>query len=339
MEKDRKEIIVSVIMPVYNAEEFLRQSVDSVLSQTLKDIELVCVDDGSSDSSVAILEDYRNRDDRVKLICQENAGAGMARNKAMENAEGRYIAFMDADDRYPDDEVLEKLAAAAERHSVSIAGGSKLRETEDGIKPKKAQTFEKEEVIEYRDFQKDYDYQCYIFERKLLTDNGIVFPYYRRYQDPPFFIRAMLAAERFCAIPDATYIYKAYPAHISWNETKTVDLIHALTECLKISAENGLDKLHSRTVRRFEKDYRKIIINNCSRKVFEALLAAEKAIDGDHRLVIVDDILSGRAGKAYQDLEEELKKAKEEVKKTKKELSKIKNSRSYKIIRKIRKII
>ena len=333
-------------MPVYNMEDFLQQSLDSILSQTLKDLEVVCVDDGSSDSSVAILEDYSRRDGRVKVFRQKNAGAGMARNKAMENATGKYVAFMDADDRYPDDDVLRKLVSAAERHSVSIAGGSKLRETKDGIRPKKTQTFEKEEVIEYRDFQKDYDYQCYIFERKLLTDNGIVFPYYRRYQDPPFFIRAMIAAGRFCAIPDATYIYKAWPAHIKWDETKTVDLIHAITECLELSSDNHLPDLHYGTVRRLEKEYKEKIINNCSRGVAEALFAAEKKIDpelvreaageealtdGVYRLALIDDMLAGCRQGEFRELKKELGK-------TKKELAKIKKSRSYKLIRWLRKL-
>lgn len=359
--------VVSVIMPVYNTEDLMRQSIDSVLSQTLKDIELICVDDGSTDSSLAILEEYSKNDPRVRVFCQENAGAGKARNKAIGNATGKYLAFMDADDRYPDEEVLQKLVSAAERHSVKIAGGSKLRETKKGIIPKKTQTFEKEEVIEYRDFQKDYDYQCYIFDRQMLKENGIDFPYYRRYQDPPFFIRAMLAAGRFAAIPDPTYIYKVYPSHVKWDETRTVDLIHAITECLSLSAENSMPLLHCSTVKRLEKEYKKIIIGNCSRAVVEALLEAEKKIDAglirdavaagcevmdapagdEYRLAIIDEMFEGcRSRDEFEELSADLKKHAEEneklsaeLKKTKKDLSKIKNSSSYKLIRRIRKFI
>ncbi len=344
-ENAANEIKVSVIMPIYNVEKYLRDSLDSVLGQTLRDIEVICIDDGSPDASVEILEEYRSRDDRVKILRQQNSGAGKARNNGLEHAKGKYISFLDADDKYPDSDVLEKLVSAAERHGVSIAGGSKLNKTEAGIKPKKSQTFIEEEVIQYKDFQKDYDYTCYLFERKLLTDNNITFPYYRRYQDPPFFIRAMTAAEKFCAIPDATYLYTVDPGHVKWDETKTVHLIRAMTECLQLSADNKLAKLHYKTVRRMEKDYRERIINNCSRAVVEALLEAEKAIDTEllreglngkiqadegYRLAVLTDMLSACRYGEYHDMLEELNK-------TKKELAKIKNSRSYKLIRFFRK--
>ena len=354
-----KEIKVSVIMPVYNVEQYLGECMDSVLSQTLRDIEVICIDDGSTDSAVEILEDYRSRDERVVILRQENSGAGKARNKGLGNARGTYIAFMDADDRYPDNEVLEKLVSAAERHSVSISGGSRLRDTSKGLKKKKSQTFEKEEVIYYKDFQQDYDYQCYIFERKLLTDNNITFPYYRRYQDPPFFVRAMIAAEKFCIIPDVTYVYRVDPAHVKWDEIKTEHLIRAITECLQLSSENGLEQLHYKTVTRLEKEYRKQIIDNCCRRVVEALLDAEKAIDVNlyekgarcagedseeksciaedvenkgrkYRLAVLTDMLSACRYGEYRDTIKELNK-------TKKELARIKNSRSYKLIRLFRR--
>ena len=91
---------VSVIMPVFNAETTLAEAVDSVLSQSLEDLELVCVDDGSIDGSLAILREYEAKDSRVRVLTQRNAGAGTARNLGMEHAGGTYLAFLDADDRY-----------------------------------------------------------------------------------------------------------------------------------------------------------------------------------------------------------------------------------------------
>lgn len=69
---------VSVILPVYNVEKYLKQCMDSIVNQTLKDIEIICVDDGSTDASLSILKEYEKEDDRVKVICQQNAGAGAA---------------------------------------------------------------------------------------------------------------------------------------------------------------------------------------------------------------------------------------------------------------------
>lgn len=89
---------VSVVIPVYNAEEHLEQCLDSVVNQTLDDIEIICVDDGSTDGSAAILKKYQRTTEKVKVIHQENAGAGAARNAGLRKATGKYISFLDADD-------------------------------------------------------------------------------------------------------------------------------------------------------------------------------------------------------------------------------------------------
>ena len=89
---------VSVIIPVYNVEKYLCKCLDSVVNQTLRDIEIICVDDGSTDSSWEILKEYAQRDDRIKLIHKENGGLSSARNVAMQVAKGDYIGFIDSDD-------------------------------------------------------------------------------------------------------------------------------------------------------------------------------------------------------------------------------------------------
>ena len=89
---------VSVIIPVYNVEPYLKQCMDSVVGQTLKDIEIICVDDGSTDGSLDILREYAAEDNRIQIIEQKNAGAGAARNNGMRHATGKYLSFLDSDD-------------------------------------------------------------------------------------------------------------------------------------------------------------------------------------------------------------------------------------------------
>ncbi len=105
-----KDPIVSVIMPVYNCQDYLRQCLDSVTAQTLKDIEIICVDDGSEDQSLQILKEYAAGDDRSKVISQQNGGAGAARNNGLRNAKGKYLSFLDSDDFFEPD-MLEKALA------------------------------------------------------------------------------------------------------------------------------------------------------------------------------------------------------------------------------------
>lgn len=89
---------ISVIIPVYNAALYLRQCLDCVLNQTLTNIEVICVDDGSTDSSLLILREYQQSDSRLKILSGDHSGAGAARNKGLESASGDYLLFLDADD-------------------------------------------------------------------------------------------------------------------------------------------------------------------------------------------------------------------------------------------------
>ena len=90
--------IVSVIVPVYNAAPYLEQCLDGIRSQTLTDIEIICVDDGSTDKSPEILKEYAEKDDRFRIITQTNIGLGGARNRGLDKANGKYLSFLDADD-------------------------------------------------------------------------------------------------------------------------------------------------------------------------------------------------------------------------------------------------
>ena len=98
---------VSVIVPVYNVEKYLKDCLDSVVNQTLEDIEIICVNDGSTDNSLAILEDYAKKDSRIKIINQKNKGLSGARNTGMKYVQGEYILFLDSDDWLNDDALFE----------------------------------------------------------------------------------------------------------------------------------------------------------------------------------------------------------------------------------------
>ena len=99
---------ISVIISVHNVEDYLVKCLDSVLNQTFKDIEVICVNDGSTDASLNILEDYARKENRLKIINQENKGLSSARNTGIEKAQGKYIFFVDSDD-YIKPDTLEKM--------------------------------------------------------------------------------------------------------------------------------------------------------------------------------------------------------------------------------------
>lgn len=110
---------VSVIIPVYNAEQYLEKCIGSITAQTLEDIEILCVDDGSTDGSLVLLKKLQAADGRIRVITQPNGGAGAARNTGLRHAAGKYLSFLDADDFF-EPNMLEEAVAAAEQYSAEM---------------------------------------------------------------------------------------------------------------------------------------------------------------------------------------------------------------------------
>ena len=109
------DLLVSVVIPVYNTEKYLEKCLDSVIGQTYGNLEIIIVDDGSSDGSPEICRDYAKKDERVTIISQENKGLAVARNVALDIATGSYIMFVDSDD-WLEKEAVERLVFEAEKN-------------------------------------------------------------------------------------------------------------------------------------------------------------------------------------------------------------------------------
>ena len=117
---EEQKILVSVIVPIYNAYDYLQVALDSILSQTLKDIEVICIDDGSTDRSLDIMKKYREQDSRIRVVTENNAGVSTARNKGIARIRGEYTIFLDADD-FCDPTFLERLYSFATEKNLDIA--------------------------------------------------------------------------------------------------------------------------------------------------------------------------------------------------------------------------
>lgn len=112
-------IKISVIVPVYNVEKYLRECLDSIIDQTLKDIEIICVNDGSTDNSLQILEEYAKKDNRILVISKQNTGYGNTMNIGIDKARGKYINFVESDD-FVDSNMLEELYDLAEEKGLEV---------------------------------------------------------------------------------------------------------------------------------------------------------------------------------------------------------------------------
>lgn len=243
---------VSVIIPVYNKQEYLEACIQSVQKQTIKEIELLCVDDGSTDNSLCLLKTMQKSDMRIHVFEQLNQGAGEARNRALNYAKGEFVCFLDADDFWLDHTALEKLYNCAVNQKTEICGGKFYINRNQQIIPVDIyrnlnDNFGNKIKVKYRDYQYDYYHPNFIYSHKLLLNNNIKFPHYRSFEDPPFFVKAMFAADTFCIVDIPFYCYRNGDKKIYYDEEKMLDVIKGITDNLLFSKDKRLKRLHMLT--------------------------------------------------------------------------------------------
>lgn len=160
----KDKIAVSVVVPVYNAKEYINRCVDSIISQTLANIEIILVDDGSNDGSSQICDDYAKRDHRVRVIHQNNSGSGAAYDSGLDAANGEYVAFVDNDD-YIDPEMYETLYRIACENDIDV------------VKSLYYMHSRRHDIGDKGDFKNPFENSKNIFNRKI-TDKFTVVNFY-----------------------------------------------------------------------------------------------------------------------------------------------------------------
>ncbi len=199
---------VSIIVPVYNVEKFLNRCIDSLLSQTLKDIEIICINDGSTDKSLDILKNYESK---ITIITQENQGLSATRNNGMVIAKGEYIAFVDSDD-WVDVNFFEKLYNAAKNNNADIAVGGIIRLHKLG---KKCYIKFKEEIVTSTPNKKfelcDVPEKSYvwnkIYKKEFLSKIKLKFVENLIYEDCIFTPQALYESNKLVVVPNTYYYY------------------------------------------------------------------------------------------------------------------------------------
>ncbi|MBE5940968.1 MAG: glycosyltransferase [Lachnospiraceae bacterium] len=197
---------ISVIIPVYNSEKYLKKCLDSLLNQTMKDVEILVVNDGSTDDSFAILEEYQEKYSQVFIVInQENAGVSVARNRAMDMANGKYVAFIDSDD-YIDNDYLNRLYDEAEKYQSDMVfcGYKEVNSAGDILREVKVQQLEQE--------NETYIYKLMticmrIFRRDFLEKYSILFPEGVRGEDIPFNMMVNALGKNIRAVDYTGYYY------------------------------------------------------------------------------------------------------------------------------------
>lgn len=205
---------VSVLIPVYNAAVYLPQCLESILKQQLKSIEIICIDDGSSDGSFELLQKYAETDGRLRVFSQPNQGVAVTRNRLLEKARGKYIAFVDADDFvFPD--YLVKLYHAAQHSSAEVVKSFFYEVESDGPPRKKAhcrgsfyQVPPPDESARFRAGYEDGVLWGKLFRLSWIRRHNFCFWPGNIAEDFPFVILAFLYASKIAVVRERLYCYR-----------------------------------------------------------------------------------------------------------------------------------
>lgn len=226
---------ISIIVPVFNTGQYLVQCLNSLINQTLKEIEIICVNDGSTDNSLEILQEFAKNDARIKIVTQKNQGQSISRNNAMELAKGEYLGFLDSDD-WAQPDMFEKLYNNAKKFDSDIAICD-------------IQMFDERTNTYYTDknyknlnvFDKSFDDRSFkiedtfefifqicvvpwnkIYRRNCLKENKIKFIEQLNYEDNVFTLETMLSAQSISLIREPLVIYRA-TSQTSYSRSNTQD--------------------------------------------------------------------------------------------------------------------
>ena len=196
-------------MPVFNDSTLLEKSITSFLNQTLDNIELICIDDGSTDDSLKVLKNYSKKYDSIKVFSQENQGSGKARNYGISKAKGEYIGFLDADDFFIDNNGLEKLYEAAIKNDANmVTGNIKLVNSENEFSSfTYLEYYTDYDVIEPQQYGIPWSFYKNIYKTEFLRKNNIIFPDLIRGQDPVFLAEVLSKIDMIYTVPIDFYAY------------------------------------------------------------------------------------------------------------------------------------
>ncbi len=282
--------MVSVIFPVCNVERYLRQSMDSILSQTLTDFELICVNDGSTDCSRMILEEYAQKDARITVLDQENHGLGAARNRGLAAARGEYVIFLDSDDFFAP-ELLELTVRAAREQNADIVlfGGvryddkmQKVTKTRDFLRrnllPRKS-VFSRADVPDTLFTIVTPAVWCKLYAHRFLLETGLQFQTLPNAEDVYFTYSSMALAERITAVDADLIFYRVNRPHSLEQDKHTSPLciLEALNALYQELRQRDLFELLQTGFRHFE--FSTILYNLESIRFDEARLEILEALD------------------------------------------------------------
>ncbi len=231
---------LSIIVPVYNVEKYLPKCLESLIKQTLKDIEIICVNDGSMDNSLAILKEFASRDSRIRIIDNQHQGVAKTRNTGIEQSTGEYIGFVDSDD-YIDIDFFEKLYNSATKSNSDIAIASILKHKNffniyNAKYTKEETAITIQDKIKLCEDKKHFFFYAWnkIYHSGFIKENNIKFSEGQIYEDVMFAIKALYYSNKIISVYGTKYHYIEHENSLTKYKDKTgekeQDLVKAYSE-------------------------------------------------------------------------------------------------------------
>lgn len=256
MEKDKKNIEFSIILPAYNVQNYIKKCIESILCQTIHDWELIMVDDGSTDQTAEIGQYYAAESDNITYIRQENQGMGPARNTGLQDARGSWVVFVDADDWIAPD-FLEVLSKAQDTANADIVVCQYVRTFKDSENVDFNDRSYMTPEIYHRDdacfadiFQFDFMPWGKLFRKSLFDGNVEVFPSiaYEDYASMPYFFTQ---AQTICVIEDALYVWRNRSGSLTHQLGRFPDRIESMYCLARRFQEGGLFETFKEPLKKF----------------------------------------------------------------------------------------
>lgn len=277
-------MIITVIIPCYNVQAYVGECIESVEKQTLKDIEIICINDGSTDNTGMVLERYSKLFNNIKILTQENRGVSYSRNQGIRKAHGEYVFFLDADDYLISENALSSLYQGIKNYGTDICGGKIVFDQYEGFwfgDEREDVFFNTEGKYLYSDYQFDLGFTRYLYRTDFLRENEVYFPDLKNREDPPFLVKAMVKASEFATVAENIYFYRAVRKERNKININTrADILKGYLMEFRMSRKFGLELLHTKNIISFNNlwglYYQDVIQEN--QEILEGLAAIKETL-------------------------------------------------------------
>lgn len=367
---------VSVVIPIYNVENYLAACLDSIVNQTLEDIEIICINDGSTDNTLEVLNSYAEKDDRFTVITQENGGHAVATNKGMDLATGKYLYLMDSDDVLEDLEALEKTYKIAEEKQLDFVLFQAINYNEVEERYYKAENYSMnrlakrvgENIFNYKDVGKlaftiTVTPWTKLYNRQFVVDSGARFPEGLIFEDNVFFWEVFFSAERIYFLKEHLFARRWHSASSTRaGDTRFLDSIAVNDLVIDVFRRFDLlndeycPELYNKKIRtinmrfnRIRDEYKDLYFEKMKENFTEWVADEDfyeylQTILSKRNRIILDAVLNEKTTRDFQLVRDnglsllKIEKLEKENKKLKKSYKKLLNSKSWKITSPLRKM-